>query len=91
MSKRSKLLQRLRNNPKSVTFEELITLLNQYGIILQRVRGSHHVFNAQVGSKTYTLPIPFQRPLKVVYVKQALELIAIIEGAQNAEIEGDDE
>jgi predicted RNA binding protein YcfA (HicA-like mRNA interferase family) len=91
MSKRDKLLQRLRNNPKNVTFDELVTLLGQYGILLERVRGSHHVFNTEIGDKTYTLTIPYHRPLKAVYIKNALDLIAIIEAAQESNDEDDDE
>lgn len=85
------MFNRLRNNPKNVSLEDLISLLASYGIILERVRGSHHVFNAQVGDKVYTLPIPFQRPLKAIYVKKALELIELIEAAQqNGEDDDDD-
>jgi hypothetical protein len=91
MSKRKKLLQKLRNNPKNVTFEQLITLLNYYGIIVERIRGSHHVLNAHIEDKTYTLAIPYQKPLKATYVYQALELIAKVEASWQEEENEDDE
>ena len=42
MSQRKKLLEKLRNNPKNVRFEELETLLTQHGFQLVRITGSHH-------------------------------------------------
>ena len=44
MSKKAKLLAKIRNNPRAVRFEELVKLLEWYGFELKRVRGSHHSF-----------------------------------------------
>lgn len=44
MSRRDKLLAKIRNNRKSVTFEELAKLLDWYGFELARVKGSHHMY-----------------------------------------------
>lgn len=41
MSQRDRLLTRIRQRPKSVTFEELDRLLRSYGFELVRVKGSH--------------------------------------------------
>jgi len=44
MSRREKLLAKIRNNPKAVRFEELTKLLEWHGFELRRVRGSHHAY-----------------------------------------------
>jgi hypothetical protein len=91
MNKRNKLLQRLRNNPKNVSFDQLRSLLEAYGIILDRVRGSHHIFVVQIGDTEVNLPIPFHRPLKSTYIKKALALIDQVLAEQELEEDTDDE
>jgi predicted RNA binding protein YcfA (HicA-like mRNA interferase family) len=44
MSQRDKLLQKIRNHPKSVSFDDLQALLRMYGYELDRVAGSHHIY-----------------------------------------------
>lgn len=44
MSRRKKLLDKLRHNPKGVRFEELAKLLEWYGFELKRVQGSHYSY-----------------------------------------------
>jgi hypothetical protein len=79
MTKRQKRLERIRQNPKTVTFEELRQVLEDHWFILGRSVGSHHHFRAEVGADTYHLSVPYKRPyIKPAYVKQALEMIDII-------------
>jgi predicted RNA binding protein YcfA (HicA-like mRNA interferase family) len=76
MTKHDKLLKRIRNNPKNVTFEELRTLLEAYGFEIDTIRGSHHTFRNRVGGVGVKLVIPYKKPyIKQVYVKQAIALI----------------
>ena len=44
MSKREKLRERLRDNPKNATFSDIQKLLEQEGFTLDRITRSHHVF-----------------------------------------------
>lgn len=82
MTKREKRLQRIRDNPKHVRFEQLAKLLEDYGITLYRARGSHHIFVGTVGGTTYRLEIPLHKPhVKPVYVKRVLAVIDQIEEA----------
>ena len=75
MSKSDKLLQRIRNNPKNVSFSELEKLLFYYGFELRRSRGSHHIY-AHTERKELTITIPFKRPhVGAFYVKEALKQI----------------
>ena len=45
MSKRDKLLERIRRNPKDVTFKDLDQLLQAFGYELVRTRGSHSAYH----------------------------------------------
>ncbi|ASC71106.1 hypothetical protein XM38_020560 [Halomicronema hongdechloris C2206] len=44
MSKRQKLLQQVLNNPKNVSFKDMMRLIEAFGFTLARVNGSHHIF-----------------------------------------------
>lgn len=44
MSKRDKLLEKVRRNPKDVTFKELDQLLQSFGYELMRTKGSHSIY-----------------------------------------------
>ncbi len=44
MSQRDKLLEKIRNHPKSVSFDDLESLLVMYGYELKRTSGSHHIY-----------------------------------------------
>jgi predicted RNA binding protein YcfA (HicA-like mRNA interferase family) len=69
MAKRDKRLQKLHQNPKNVSLEELRQVLEHYGFYLDRIVGGHHVFRAEIGERVWKLVIPFQKPIKIVYVK----------------------
>jgi predicted RNA binding protein YcfA (HicA-like mRNA interferase family) len=76
MSKRKKRLEKLRRNPKNVSFEELRRVLEDYGFELHRVRGSHHVYQQTILDKKVVFIVPYQRgKLPPVYVEDALDLI----------------
>jgi hypothetical protein len=73
MTQREKLLQKLRNNPKNVRFEDLDKLLTWYEFERRSPSsGSHYVYRRQ-GCRPIT--IPYRKPLKSVYVRKALALI----------------
>ena len=42
--KKSKLLQKVLNNPRNVRFAELTLLLEAFGFRLSRIKGSHHIY-----------------------------------------------
>ena len=72
MSKQEKLLQRLRQNPKNVRFDDLDTLLLGLGFE-KRQRGSHVTYVLkEYGRITIPIRKPFMLP---VYVKEVLELL----------------
>jgi predicted RNA binding protein YcfA (HicA-like mRNA interferase family) len=44
MSKKEKLLQRAKNNQKNIRFQDFCTLMIYFGFVLQRISGSHHLY-----------------------------------------------
>lgn len=44
MVKKRKLFEKMLNSPKNIRFEEFILLLEAFGFVQDRVRGSHHIF-----------------------------------------------
>ncbi len=75
MARRDKRLQKLRQNPKNVSLDDLRQVLEDYGFWLDRIVGSHHVFRAEIDQRVWKLTIPFNKPIKIIYVKQALAAI----------------
>lgn len=75
MSKRQKQLQKMRNNPTNVPFEDLRQVLESSGFELDHATGSHHIFRQVIGDLVLRVNIPYARPVKSRYVKQALAVI----------------
>lgn len=85
MSQIEKLIEAIKNNPKNVDWEEIDKVLRFYGF--QRGQPSS-------GSSHYTyrhprlpeiITIPKNRPVKAVYVKNAIKLIERLEEMANEE------
>lgn len=83
MAKRDKRLQKLRRNPKDVSFDELKRVLESYGFEHIRTVGSHHTFIAVIGERNWRLTIPVHRPVKTPYIRQALQAIDEIRALQD--------
>ncbi len=88
MRKLQKLLERIRQNPKNVSFKDLSKVLEAYGFELKRTKGIHNSFVGRISGKSILLVIPYNEPLKIVYVKKALEHIDQI-GYETEESEDD--
>jgi predicted RNA binding protein YcfA (HicA-like mRNA interferase family) len=82
MTKREKRLKKLRQNPKNISFDDLKQVLEDYGFILDRVVGSHHIFRAVHGERSWRLTIPMKHPIKSIYVKQSITAIDEIQSMQ---------
>jgi predicted RNA binding protein YcfA (HicA-like mRNA interferase family) len=72
-----KLLERLKNSPTGVTFDDIRTLLLREGFRLDRVTGSHHIFKKS--DVTFVIPVHANR-VKSVYVKRVVELVEQAKG-----------
>lgn len=75
--RKQKLLDRLTNNPKDATFDDLRLLLSYEGFELERVTGSHHVFK-KAGVR-FVIPVHANR-VKSVYVRRVIALIQQAKG-----------
>lgn len=73
MARKEKLLERLRNNPTNVRFEDLDKLLRWYGFESRSPRRGSHYFYKRKGCRP--ISIPRDRRVKSVYVRRALALI----------------
>lgn len=78
MTRREKLLEKARNNPRGLRFSELTRLAESYGFYLDRQGGSHAVYK----HKGLGVSIPLQPDkngkAKGYQVKQLLDAIATI-------------
>ena len=81
MSKREKLLQKIRNNPTNVKFETLQKLLLYYGFDERQPRSgsSHYTYTY----KEYVLTVPKKKPVNKEYVKKALKIFDEIDSKSN--------
>ena len=76
MSKHEKLLEKIRQNPRNVRFEQIDALLLSFGFE-KRQKGSHATY-ILAGIRPIT--VPFRKPFILpIYVKQILERLAEIE------------
>ncbi|NOX14997.1 MAG: type II toxin-antitoxin system HicA family toxin [Epsilonproteobacteria bacterium] len=74
MSRYDKLIDKLKNNPKDVSFQILKKILEENGYIGVNTGGSHWVFRKD-GKESIT--IPYKRPIKIIYVKKVIALIGV--------------
>ncbi len=72
MSRKDKLIEAIKNNPKNVKFEDLKKILESLGYTAVNRGGSHYVFTKE---SSISLTIPYKRPVKVIYVKQVIKII----------------
>jgi len=78
MSKKEKQLQKIRQNPQNVRFEDLDSLLQECGFSCRQPHGgsSHYVYVLETEQQTYQITVPYKRPfVKRVYVKHVLSII----------------
>ena len=80
MSTKEKLIKKAINNPASLRFDELKTLLEYFGYEHVRTTGSHTQFRNSSGN---VITIKIENPVKPVYVKDALNRIGENNGRKN--------
>lgn len=77
MTKAEKLLEKARNNPKSVTFDDLDKLLDHAGFVRRQPKGgSSHYFYSHPEFPEVYIVVPRQIPFVLeVYVRRVLKLL----------------
>lgn len=75
MSQLQKLYERIKNNPKTVRFEELDKILIKAGFEKRQPRGGSSHYTYSIAGKM-PLTVPFNQPyIKRIYVEKAIEAI----------------
>ncbi len=69
MTKKQKLLDRIRANPKNVSLHDFESLINEFGTIEEGGRHPKAVIDV------YTMPYKRENPVKSCYTKDLLEII----------------
>ncbi len=73
MNKSIKLREAMKNHPLGWQIDDLQVVARQHGINWRHDGGSHCVFIRPDGR---TLPVPAHRPIKPIYIKKFLRLVA---------------
>ena len=73
MSKKDKLLQDMRNNPKNMRFDVLHNLLvgHDFNVSAPRGGSSHYTFSKGI----YRITVPKENPVNQIYVKKVIKII----------------
>lgn len=75
MSKRQKLLEHCRNNPKGVSFDDLVRLVGALGFSHVRTKGDHMIFAHPDARIPLVNLQPSNGMAKPYQVRQVLELV----------------
>lgn len=69
-----KLYEKINNNSKNISFEEIHTLMIAGGFDHRCKKSSHHIYtHPGLHGIEDAVTIPFNRPIKEVYIKKALK------------------
>lgn len=81
MSHYKKLYAKMKNNPKDVRFQDIDKLLTQKGGFIRKNpgRGSSH-YTYSHPNLVPIITIPKDRPVKSIYIKEALSAFDMVKG-----------
>lgn len=77
MSRHEKLLEKIRNNPKNISFETIDNILTRVGFIKRGTGGSHFIYTHP--KLEQPINIPYNKPIKAIYIKRAISAIEELE------------
>lgn len=70
MAKIEKIIEKMKNQPKGVSFREIKKVLEYLGYEVVRIKGSHHQFRNEQG---LTTTVKRENPVDIQAVEDALE------------------
>lgn len=73
--KKRKILEKVRSGSKNIRFDEFVALLEGFGFILKRTKGSHHVFTHPQIPRPFPIQPKGNRQAKPYQIRQFLALI----------------
>ncbi|MBF0406459.1 MAG: type II toxin-antitoxin system HicA family toxin [Candidatus Riflebacteria bacterium] len=74
MSKREKLIEKMKNNQLDWSINDIKALADFHGVEYRQNGTSHVIFIRKDGK---TLPIPSHRPIKPIYIKKLIEFLEV--------------
>jgi hypothetical protein len=80
VAKKDKLLERMRQNPRDWSINDVETLCKGFAIICKKPSGGSH-YGVADPTQVEILTVPFDRPIKQVYIKK---LVAFVDAVQAA-------
>lgn len=75
MVKKRKLFDKMLNSPQNIRFEEFIVLLQAFGFILSRTKGSHHIFTRDDIMEILSIQPKKDGKAKPYQIRQFIKLI----------------
>ena len=90
MVKPSKILKKVLSGSKNIRFDELVALMIGFGFVLDRIKGSHHIFLHVRLPQRVSIQPTTNGQAKPYQVRQILKLIEQFE-LQVVKDEGDEE
>ncbi|TYS17102.1 type II toxin-antitoxin system HicA family toxin [Rossellomorea vietnamensis] len=72
MTSIDKILNKMKRQPRGITFKEAERVLIYYGYTLVRSRGSHRYFRNDAGD---LIMVKEKNPLKITYVNEILDRV----------------
>jgi predicted RNA binding protein YcfA (HicA-like mRNA interferase family) len=76
VSRREKLIERIRRRPAEANVDEVTRLLQQFGWELDRRQGSHMTFT-KPGERPFTFPLVSGRMVKRSYLVKLYDLLGL--------------
>lgn len=89
MTKKQKLLERMRQNPRDWSIGDVASVCAAFGIDFETPRRGSH-YGVSHGSQAEILTVPFDRPIKQVYIKKLVGFVDAVQIAQSRDEKGDD-
>ena len=78
VTQRNKLIEQIRARPPEASFSDVRRLLEAYGWVLKRRKGSHFHFTKE-GERTQTVPVVSGRYVKRYILDQVIDLLGLDE------------
>jgi predicted RNA binding protein YcfA (HicA-like mRNA interferase family) len=75
LAKRQKILDKVLTGSQNVRFEEFLHLLEGFGFVLERVRGSHHLLSREGVPEMLSVQPRKDGKAKPYQVKQFLKIV----------------
>ncbi len=88
--KKRNVLEKVLSGSKNIRFDEFVALLEGFGLVLKRSKGSHHIFTHPKISRPFPIQPKGNRQAKPYQVRQFLALIEQYNLVLENELEDED-